>query len=269
MFEIEGKVALVTGGASGIGQAHVIELLNNGVKGVTIADINVELGTKLLKELQSQFGKEKVIFVQLDVSNRKQFEECFEKTIEKFNNVDILINNAGIANDKEFEKMVSVNINGTINGTLLAIQNYIHKYKSGPEGVIVNVSSTAGLDPNELLPLYGATKSAVIGLTRSFGTQLHYDMNKVRIFVICPGFTDTAILNLEENIMNELYLIKYKKYTSVFAPQPASDVAKNSMKLITTAEQGSVWLLEEHQAPREVKLDLQTEYIKTVRKLKL
>ncbi|KAF5299863.1 hypothetical protein FQA39_LY11400 [Lamprigera yunnana] len=74
MFEIEGKVALVTGGASGIGQALVIEFLNNGAKGVTIADINVESGTKLLKELQTQFGERKVIFVQVDVSDKIQFE---------------------------------------------------------------------------------------------------------------------------------------------------------------------------------------------------
>ncbi|KAF5299862.1 hypothetical protein FQA39_LY11399 [Lamprigera yunnana] len=248
MFQIEGKVALVTGGASGIGQALVIEFLNNGAKGVTIADINVESGTKLLKELQTKFGEKKVIFVQVDVSDKIQFEECFKKTIEKFNNVDILINNAGIVNEKLFEKMVSVNINGTINGTLLAIQNYIHKYKSGSEGVIVNVSSSAGVDPTEIMPLYTATKYAVIGLTRSFGTELHYNISNVRIFAICPGYTDTPILNFQENILD----------------RRASDVAKNSMKLITTAGNGSVWLLEEHQPPKEVQRVLGTEFAKTV-----
>ncbi|KAF5299858.1 hypothetical protein FQA39_LY11395 [Lamprigera yunnana] len=254
MFEIEGKVALVTGGASGMGQAH----------GVTIADINVELGTKLLNELQSQFGEEKVIFVQVDVSDKIQFEECFKKTIEKFNNVDILINNAGIANENVFEKMVSININGTINGTLLAIQNYISKYKSGPEGVIVNVSSTAGVDPFESRPLYTATKYAVTGLMRSFGTELHYNISNVRIFVICPGFTDTPIVNREKDILDKRYLGNHNKYKHLITLQPTSDVAKNLMKLITTAGNGSVWLLEEHQAPKEVPRVLETELAKTV-----
>ncbi|KAF5283683.1 hypothetical protein FQA39_LY17258 [Lamprigera yunnana] len=128
--------------------------------------------------------------------------KCFKITIEKFNNVDILINNGGISNDILFEKMISVNVNGTINGTLLAIQNYNGKYKSGPERVIVNVSSAVGVEPNEIVPLYTATKG--------------------------------------------------------------SDVAKNSMKLITTAGHGSIWLLEEHQAPIEVQHVLGTEFAKTV-----
>ncbi|KAF5299861.1 hypothetical protein FQA39_LY11398 [Lamprigera yunnana] len=255
MYEIEGKVAVVTGGASGIGAAH----------GVTIADINVELGTKLLNELRSQFGEEKVIFIQTDVSNKIQFEECFKKTIEKFNNVDILINNAGIANENLFEKMVSINVNGTINGTLLAIQNYICKYKSGPEGVIVNVSSIAGIDPGEAYPLYATTKYAVIGLTRSFGTQLHYNISNVRIFAICPGFTDTPMLeNMDKDTKNKRYLKNFDKFKHLFIPQPASDVAKNLIKLIRTAGHGSIWLLEEHQAPKEVQHVLATEFAKTV-----
>ncbi|KAF5299859.1 hypothetical protein FQA39_LY11396 [Lamprigera yunnana] len=264
MFEIEGKVALVTGGSSGIGEALVIELLNNGAKGVSIAGTNVESGKKVLNELQTRFGVEKVIFVQADVSDKIQFEECFKKTIEKFNNVDILINNAGIANDKEFEKMVSVNVNGTINGTLLAIQNYISKYKSGSEGVIVNVSSGAGVHSNEVVPLYAATKYAVIGLTRSFGTELHYNINNIRIFAICPGITDTPILNSRENILDKRYLENYDKHQHLVIPQPASDVAKNLMKLITTAKHGSVWLLEPQQAPKEVQHVLETEFAKKV-----
>ncbi|KAF5299860.1 hypothetical protein FQA39_LY11397 [Lamprigera yunnana] len=260
MFEIEGKVALVTGGASGIGQALAIELLNNGAKGVTIAGTNVETGRKVLNELQTQFGEEKVIFVQVDISDKIQFEECFKKTIEKFNNVDILINNAGIANDKQFEKMISINVNGTINGTLLAIQNYIRKYKSGPEGVIVNVSSTAGVDPNQVVPLYTATKYAIIGLTRSFGTDLHYNISNVRIFAICPGFTDTRMMsNSRETVLDKIYLRDFDKCKHLCIPQSALDVAKNSMKLITTARSGSVWLLEEHQAPKEVPHVLGTE----------
>ncbi|KAF5303912.1 hypothetical protein FQA39_LY01697 [Lamprigera yunnana] len=263
MFSIEGKVALVTGGASGIGLHCVKELLNNGAKGVTIADINKETGMEALKDLRKEYGEDKVIFDEIDVSNKHQFEECFKKTIQKFNNVDILINSAGVYNEIPWEQEVAVNLNGTINGTLLAIQNYIHKYKSGVEGVIVNLSSILGIDVAESTPIYSATKHAVTGLTRSFGTQLHYELSNVRIFAVCPGYTDTPLLKSKEQILlNINYDKNFIKNQHLLVLLQPSEVAKHLVGLIPTAPQGSVWLIEDKQPVHEVEYVPRTAFAK-------
>lgn len=83
---------------------------------------------------------------------------------------------------------------GTVHGTLLAMEEYIPNYKTGDEGVIVNMSSTAGLDPFPMIPVYSGTKFAVQGLSRSFGTEDHYRRTKVRVLALCPGATDTPLL---------------------------------------------------------------------------
>lgn len=74
------------------------------------------------------------------------------------------------------------------------MEEYIPKYKSGEEGVIVNISSNAGIDPFPMIPIYSGTKFAIQGLSRSFGAQDHYERTKVRVLVLCPAATDTPLL---------------------------------------------------------------------------
>lgn len=81
-----------------------------------------------------------------------------------------------------------------INGTLLAIDHYISKYKSSDEGLVINVSSVSGLTPLETFPVYSSTKSAVIQFTRALGTDFHFNRTKIRVIAVCPGPTDTALL---------------------------------------------------------------------------
>ncbi|KAK4876768.1 hypothetical protein RN001_009274 [Aquatica leii] len=252
MFEIKGKVALITGGASGIGFQYAVELLNNGLKGVTLADINEEFGKIALKDISQKFGDDKAIFVKVDVTNQKQFEDAFKKTVEKFENIDILINNAGILDDRIWETEIDINIKGTVTGTLLAIQNYIHKHKSGPEGVIVNISSVVGVDPAPMLPIYCATKYAIIGFTRSFGTEMHYALSNVRVFAICPGFTDTPLMtNFEVKSLKPEYTTSFKKVKHLVVYQQPADIARHAVELIKTAPQGSVWVIDSNEPPYE------------------
>lgn len=80
-----------------------------------------------------------------------------------------------------------------VNGTLLALEEYINKHKSGDEGVILNTSSLAAVMPNPSMPLYAMTKSASLTLTRALGVDYHYQRTKVRVMAICPGITDTPM----------------------------------------------------------------------------
>ncbi|KAJ8959634.1 hypothetical protein NQ318_021821 [Aromia moschata] len=109
-FNLKNKVALITGGASGIGLHYAKELLRKGAKGVTLADVNPQFGANALKGIQDEFGANKAIFVKTDVTNIHEFEDAFKKTLESFGNIDILFNNAGIMNDSVWEKEVAINI---------------------------------------------------------------------------------------------------------------------------------------------------------------
>lgn len=81
-----------------------------------------------------------------------------------------------------------------MNGTLLGLENYIQKYKSGDEGLIVNIASTAALLISPFLPVYTGTKMAVLGISRCFGDTEHYERTKVKVITICPGVTDTPLI---------------------------------------------------------------------------
>uniref|UniRef100_A0A1B6E1S2 15-hydroxyprostaglandin dehydrogenase [NAD(+)] n=1 Tax=Clastoptera arizonana TaxID=38151 RepID=A0A1B6E1S2_9HEMI len=108
-MDLKGKVALVTGAAAGIGKAYCEELLKNGAK-VSLCDINCQQGEQLVEQLCLKYGRDRALFCQCDVTDYNQFEESFEKTLAAFGNLDIVINNAGIFNDRFWELEVDVNL---------------------------------------------------------------------------------------------------------------------------------------------------------------
>ncbi|KAI4471349.1 15-hydroxyprostaglandin dehydrogenase [nad(+)] [Holotrichia oblita] len=107
-MDLKGKVALVTGGASGYGREYCVELLKQGCK-VSICDINSDAGEDLLHDLSKQ-AQDRVIFCPCDVTDYQQYEEAFQTTISKLGGVDIVINNASVMNDRLWELEVDVNL---------------------------------------------------------------------------------------------------------------------------------------------------------------
>ncbi|XP_051761110.1 15-hydroxyprostaglandin dehydrogenase [NAD(+)] isoform X3 [Ctenopharyngodon idella] len=141
-MSLHGKVALVTGGAQGIGRAVVEDLLGNGAK-VALVDLNQSVGEECKSDLDGQFGEDNCIFIQCDVTDGGKLKDAFQNTVEKFGRLDIVINNAGINNEKNWEKTIEVNLTSVIKGTYLALEHMSKEYgKEG--GVIINVSSMAG-----------------------------------------------------------------------------------------------------------------------------
>ncbi|VVD04923.1 unnamed protein product [Leptidea sinapis] len=108
-MELKGKVALITGAAAGIGLSYCEELLKNGAK-VSLCDIDSEIGEHVADELGVKYGRKNVLFCQCDVTDYPQYEEAFEMTIKVFNRLDIVINNAGVMNDRFWELEVDVNL---------------------------------------------------------------------------------------------------------------------------------------------------------------
>ncbi|ERL86286.1 hypothetical protein D910_03695 [Dendroctonus ponderosae] len=207
---------------------------------VVLADILPESGQKAVLQLEKEFGLNKAIFIKTDVSDYDQFENVFKTTVSTYKNVDILINNAGIFNDSIWQREIEINLKGTINGVLLALENYIKNNKSGEEGLIVNVSSIAGIAPLPLMPAYVATKFGIHGLTLSWGSVEHYNRTKVRVVGICPGATTTPMLT---EVANRTFGAAYEEllYTVEAVPgQGPEDVGPHAMTVVESAPTGTM-----------------------------
>ncbi|XP_025204123.1 15-hydroxyprostaglandin dehydrogenase [NAD(+)]-like [Melanaphis sacchari] len=252
-MDIKGKVAMVTGGAAGIGRAYCEELLKNGAK-VSICDINEEVGVKLADLLGAKFGNVKVIFCPCDVTDYPQFQDAFRKTIAAFGGLDIVVNNAGVFNDRFWEFEVDVNLNGVIRGTLLAMQ-LMGKDKGGRGGTVVVTSSTMGYKPCPSMPIYTATKHALIGFIRSFGDPYHTNLTGIRVIALCPGMTLTDAIpeDVKLALLSPNFIHLWDKDVASQAPQAAQSVGRALIHVLQKAQSGSVWVAENNKSAKEVK----------------
>jgi len=189
-MRLKDKVAIVTGGARGIGQAVVRAYSAEGAK-VVIADIELAKAQELASELGAN-----ALAVQLDVRDSKSIASLISTTVAKFGSVDILYNNAGVfdmgpileVSEASFDKVFSVNTRGLFFTLQAAAAQMV---KQGRGGKIINMSSQAGRRGEGLVAVYCASKAAVISLTQSAGL----DLIKYRINVngIAPGVVDTPM----------------------------------------------------------------------------
>src|SRR5690554_5204125 len=171
MGRVSGKVAIVTGGARGIGAGAARALVEEGAK-VVVTDILDDDGNALAESL----GADNARYIRLDVTDYQAWESAVSTTLEAFGRLDILVNNAGIANfapiDQysldDWHKIVDINLHGVFYG----IKACIPALKESGKGSIINLSSTAGLQGYEALPGYNATKFAVRGLTKNAALDL-------------------------------------------------------------------------------------------------
>ncbi|XP_033320904.1 15-hydroxyprostaglandin dehydrogenase [NAD(+)] [Megalopta genalis] len=250
-MDLKRKVALVTGAAAGIGKAFATELVYQGVQ-VAVCDIDVDEGEKLVEILTSDYGKDRVIFCQCDVTDYTQFEDAFQKTTATFGHIDIVVNNAGIMNDRFWELEVDINVNGVIRGTLLA-QRFMRTDMGGHGGIVVNIGSNISINPYPSVPIYSATKAAIVNFTRAFGHQYHVDLTGVKVMALCPSATDSKLL---KDVSKQLLWLRYEDAwhcdIANSVPQRVEHVAKALVHVLTTGKSGSVWLVEEDQPPHEL-----------------
>ncbi|XP_067852038.1 15-hydroxyprostaglandin dehydrogenase [NAD(+)]-like isoform X2 [Heptranchias perlo] len=167
---IAGKVALVTGAAQGLGKAFAEVLLKNGAK-VSLLDINNAVGQEAKDAFDKIYGAQQTMFIHCDVTSESQLKDAFERTIGNFLQLDIVCNNAGIADEMNWQKCVDVNLVSVIRGTYLGLQ-YMSRKNGGAGGVIINVSSLAGIEPIIFAPVYTASKHGVVGFTRAMAPTI-------------------------------------------------------------------------------------------------
>nr|CAI5833675.1 unnamed protein product [Callosobruchus analis] len=256
VYDIKGKIALITGGATGIGLAYGEELLKNGIEGLIIADINEKLGKEAVDKFNKQYGAKKAKFIKTDVTKKEQLEAAFQLAKSTFGVLNIVINNAGILNDAQWELEIAINCNAVVQGSLLGMQ-YMGKNHGGSGGVIVNIASILGLQKLEGCPVYVATKHFVVGLNRSFGSPYFYNLTGIKFLTMCPGVTDTPLIS-------EAYKFALQHFPDLgrnlgeglgaLPAQPTTNVAAGLIKMIKDGENGSVWVSEGNQPVYEVEI---------------
>jgi len=203
-MELEGRLALITGGAQGIGLTIAEELSRSGAH-VILGDVNQVGAQKAADSIKEKGGNASA--VRLDVSNAKEVQEVFNTISKKYKPLDILVNNAGITRDglmirmkeSDWDLVLSINL----KGSFLCSQQAVKQMMKQKKGTIVNIASIVGVMGNFGQANYSASKAGIIGLTKT--TARESAAHGITVNAIAPGFIDTEMTRvLEESVKEKL-----------------------------------------------------------------
>lgn len=220
-----GKVAVISGGASGIGLATA-KLLSKEGTSIVIADIQGDVGRNAVAQIEAEGGN--AHFVETDVTKKDDLQRVLDEAVERFEHVDIAYNNAGIGERDNYlnpgttawEQVLAIDLTAVIQAVQLEIQLM---RSQGGKGVIINTASMGGLLPMPTSPIYATAKAGVIQLSRSLG---YLAAEGIRVNAICPTFTLTPLTaGAGEQVLEAMR----REVGGLLAPE---DVAKGVLELI-------------------------------------
>lgn len=191
-MRLQNKVAIITGGAGGIGKETAFLFASHGAR-LLLADYDETAGLQTLAELRAQGAEAE--FVKADVSSQSDVQNMVRTAVDRFSRIDILVNNAGITRDgflvkmdpEQWNQVISINLTGVFLCTQAAASVMLEQ----GEGVILNAASVVGIYGNIGQTNYAATKSGVIGMTKTWGKEL--GPKGIRVNAVAPGFIVTGM----------------------------------------------------------------------------
>jgi len=205
-MKLENKISIITGGAAGIGKKIAEYFLNEGAI-VYIFDINEKAALLTVDEFEKKYGKDRTFFKKVSVNDETAVEKAVGEVAEKYGNIDVLVNNAGITLDNlilrmsldDWKKVIDVNLTGAFICSKHAVR-YMVKKRSGK---IINISSIVGVRGNAGQCNYSASKAGVIGLTKSLAREVA--SRNINVNAIAPGYIETEMTEkLGEEIKEKL-----------------------------------------------------------------
>jgi len=233
MGKLDGKVAIITGGGSGFGKATAILWAKEGAK-IVIADIVEANGKSAVDEIKKEGGE--AVFVKVDVSKAVDAEKMTKTAVDNFDRLDILFNNAGILgpmgpkiaelNEEDMDKLIAVNIKGVLLGIKYAIPAML---KSGG-GVILNTGSDSAFHGNRGIPVYVASKGAVLAFTRAIAMDYVKEGIRCNTVSPCVGRTPMHKRIIEEE--QDLWSAVVETVPMGRACEP-EDIAKAALFLVS------------------------------------
>lgn len=215
------KIAIITGGAQGIGKAISIKLASDGANCV-IVDVDFETAEATADEIQKTYGVETAVF-KVDVSNFSEVQLCVDDVVKKFGKIDILVNNAGITKDnlilkmteEEWDKVIDINLKGCFN-FIKAVSKYMLKQRFGR---IINIASVVGLMGNPGQANYSASKGGLIALTKTVAKE--FASRNILVNAVAPGYIRTRMTE----ILSEEQKKKLQEYIPLNRLGEPEDVA--------------------------------------------
>jgi len=229
-MELNGKVALITGAAQGIGKSIALTLARNGAD-IAVSDVNLEKAQETAKEIEG-LGR-KAIAIKGNVASVADAEKMVEETIAGLGKIDILVNNAGVTRDglmlrmkeEDWDLVIDINLKGVFNCSKAAVK-HMAKQRSGR---IVNIASIVGEMGNAGQANYSASKGGVIALTKTVARE--FASRSVNVNAVAPGFIETAMTAALPEAAREA-LTKQIPLNSLGSPE---DVANAVLFLVSTA----------------------------------
>ncbi|AOW05000.1 hypothetical protein B0I72DRAFT_141321 [Yarrowia lipolytica] len=206
-FRLDGKVAIVTGGARGLGFSMAEGLCSVGLKGIAILDVQQDLGLDAIEKLHKAYGVQ-AQFYKADVRDEESVNEIIDRVVHDLGSVDVVVNSAGVADlvhaaeypaDK-FRRVIDINLNGSFLVTQAAAR---HMIKQGTGGTVVFIASMSGSIVNWPQPqsAYNASKAAVKHLSKSLAAE--WAVHNIRCNSISPGYMDTALNRAYNTLFEE------------------------------------------------------------------
>ncbi len=265
------KHVLITGAASGLGKALALKWAAMQAE-ICVADINQQAGEQVCAEILSQGGK--AFFIPCDITNIDSITSLKECLLSRWQSIDLLINNAGVASADKMEVepiaqwrwVMEINVFGIVN----MCQQFIPVFKQQGYGSILNVASQAGLTPIPFMSSYNASKAAVVSLSETLRLELASD--NINVSVLCPGFFKT---NLGSSLRTQLPTME-KLLGKLFDKSPinAEQVAEiayqgesNKQFLLLTHQQGKRLYLLKRLLPRNLYFTLVLAQTRRLRQL--